>query len=111
MDKQEQQQLIKDTVAHAKNAWGVEDSKIASLILEKMRGHIEVAVDTKIKPLSEKLDHYIQDDNEWKQRAMPVLDAGTKALNFGTVGMGILKFFGVLGGAVAVIYAFFKWIK
>lgn len=122
MDKQEQQQLIKETVAHAKNAWGVEDSKIAGMILEKMKGHIETAVDTKIKPLSDKLDHYIVDDTTWKEtfvkdikkwqdQAMPVLEAGTKALNFGSVGMGILKFFGVLGGAVAVVYAFFKWIK
>lgn len=111
MNDQHIQQLIKETVAHAKNAWGIEDSKIAGMLLEKMGGHIEKVIDAKIKPLSDKLDHYIEDDNEWKKHAMPVLDAGTKALNFGTVGMGILKFFGVLGGAIGVIYAFFRWIK
>jgi len=102
------QQLIKETVAHAKNAWGSEDSKIASMVLEKMRGHIEHTIDDKIQPILVKLDKYIDDDNKWKNEAKPVLEMGRNVQGFGKVSLYILGFIASVMGAIYGIMEFVK---
>lgn len=117
MDKQELQQLIKDTAYSVANSTNKEHSNFIAELRESNR---KLANDFNL--FKEEVRNYIKDDNLWKENfvkenkkwqdeAMPVLDAGTKALNFGSVGMGILKLIGVLGGSAASVYAFFKWIK
>lgn len=128
MDKQELQQLIKALEPFLESKMKENSYMIAnttnkehSRFIGELRENNKTLV-KEFNDFKQEVRSYIKDDNlwketffkedkKWKEEAMPVLDAGTKALNFGSVGMGILKFFGVLGGAVAVIYAFFKWIK
>lgn len=99
---------MKETVAHAKNAWGSEDSKIAGIVLEKMGGHIEKAVDSRIQPLSDKLDNYIESDNEWKETAQPVIEMGKSVQGFGKVSLYILGFIASLSAGIYAITTLFK---
>lgn len=54
---------------------------------------------------------YIKEDNAWKDKALPVIEAGYKAFSFGSVTVGLLKFISLFGVVAGMVYAFFKWIK
>lgn len=108
MTDTEIQQVIKDTVSHAKNAFFSEDSRMAGHILEKMKGHIEDTIDDKLKPLSTKLDAYIKADNQWKVEAKPVIEMGRNVQGFGKVSLYILGFLASVSAGFYTLMAFLK---
>lgn len=118
MDDEKLQQYIKDTVAHAKNSLFHENSNLVDMIFHKMEDRIEKAVDKatekytngRLKALDSKIDDYIKEDLEWKVKALPVIESGTKVLNFGTVGVGLLKFITIFSVAFGFIWGFIKYI-
>lgn len=118
MNQEEISKLITETVSHAKNSLFNENSNLVDMIFHKMEDRIEKAVDKatekytngKLKALDAKIDIYIKEDLEWKSKALPVIDSGTKVLNFGTVGVGLLKFVTIFGVAFGFIWGFIKYI-
>ncbi|MCF7843896.1 hypothetical protein K9M47_03285 [Candidatus Gracilibacteria bacterium] len=106
---------FEDIIAKAVQSGKQETSGLVDMILHKMEEPIEKAINKhvngKIKNLDIKIDAYIVEDLKWKEKAIPVLDAGTKAMNFGTVGIVVLKAVSTIGVAIGMVYAFFKWIK
>ena len=115
MDKQEQQQLIKETVAHAKNAWGNEDSKLAGYILSKIEPTIKESIDRnvngKIIALSQRFDEYVKSDNEWKAQVTPQIEAVKRFQGFTIVGGSIVQGILSLSGIGAIIWGIFKFIN
>lgn len=105
------QETIRDTVGHAKNAWGSEDSKIAATILDKMKGHIETTIDNKLVPLNKKLDDYIVSDTEWKKEVTPQIQAVKTVQNFSTASGVIAKAILLIGGVIGMIYGAILWLK
>lgn len=108
MNNNDIQQIIKETVAHAKNSFFSEDSKLADHILQKMGGHIESTIDKKLKPLEDKLDNYIVSDNKWKEEAQPVIEMGKNVQGFGKVSLYILGF---VTSVSAGFYAFMELFR
>jgi hypothetical protein len=115
MDDQKLQQIIKETVAHAKDSLLNENSNLVTMLAHKMEGQIETSINKhvngKIKSLDLKIDAYIADDEEWKKEITPYIKLVQDAEMVGVVSVGFLKFIGLLGVALGMIYAFFRWIK
>jgi hypothetical protein len=108
MTDQHTQQLIKETVAHAKNAFFSENSQLASSILDKMEGRIIATIQRELKPLDSKLDSYIKEDNEWKVMAMPVIEMGKSVQGFGKVSLYMLGFIASVSAGFYALMEFFK---
>jgi phage-related protein len=80
-------------------------------IQETIKATIKETVNGKIDRMNTKLDEYIKDDNEWKQGVTPSIETMKKTQNFAEGLLFILKFVGILGGAVGVIWAAIKYLK
>lgn len=83
---------------------------------------IEKNVNGKIRRLDEKIDTYIREDNEYKERITKETDEWRKGADdklaivgsvqgFGRVAGYILGMIIVLGGSTAVIIKFLDWIR
>jgi len=66
----------------------------------QLKQGIETHVNGKIRGLSERFDSYVKEDNEWKERANPVIELGNNVRGFGVVFMYIL---GVVGAVFGII--------
>lgn len=108
-------QKIKESHSTGLESGGKEVSNLADTILHKIEPIVEKSIEKyvngKIKTFSTNFDAYVVKDLEWKEKALPVITAGNKALIFGSVSVGFLKFVAILGVACGFIYAFFKWIR
>lgn len=112
---EEQFKKIEDLIVKAVQSGKQETSGLVDLVIHKIEPAIEKAVEKyvngKIRNLDAKIDVYIKEDLEWKEKSLPVIESGTKVLNFGVVGMSILKLIIVLGSSVGVVWAFLKYLK
>jgi hypothetical protein len=110
---------MKETVAHAKVSFFKDDSNLAGHILDKMQGHIEKTIESKMKPLEEKLDDYIEKDTEdkkllaqtlatWKEDITPVIEMGKNVQGFGKVSLYVLGF---IASVTAGFYAIMELFK
>lgn len=111
---EDQFKKIEDLIVKAVQSGKQETSGLVEMVIHKIEPAIEKAVEKhvngKIRAIDTKIDIYIKEDLEWKSKALPVIDSGTKVLNFGTVGVGLLKFVTVFGVAFGFIWAFIKYI-
>lgn len=80
-------------------------------IQETIKATIKETVNGKIDRINIKLDEYIKDDNEWKAGVTPSIETMKKTQNFAEGLLFLLKFIGVLGAAVGIIYAAIKYLK
>jgi hypothetical protein len=119
MEQKDIQQVIKDTVLHAKNAFFSEDSRMADHILKKMEGHITKAIDDRLEVKLIPVFEYIKDDttrNKQKDEAdiafkkdiMPVIEMGKNVQGFGKVSLYILGFIASLSAGFYALMAFLK---
>jgi len=76
---------------------------------------IEKNVNGKIKRLDEKIDIYIERDNQWKDDVMPAIEGMKQVQGFTNVGAVILKGIILIGSATGLVYGLFvflgKWIR
>ena len=119
MSEEKIQQYIKDTVTHAKDSLLNENSNLVDMIVHKMEGHIEKAIDKhvngKIKALDTKLDNYIiadmqwkKEDEQWKEDVKPQIQLVKDTQGFGKVSLYFLGFVSALGGCIILIYNLLK---
>jgi len=72
-----------------------------------MEGHMED--DKRVAfELNTKIDEYIKSDNEWKQKAKPVIELGENVTWSSMAMLKILGALGTVGGIIAVIVSFTK---
>lgn len=122
MTKEEISQLIKETVAHARNSFDETDSNLVGSIMEKMDSAIEVSVKkhingtiSEIKEIAlqnkENIANYILADNLWKEKAEPILQMGKNLKGFGKV--SAIIFAGIMGlsAIVGAFYGMIQWIR
>ena len=87
-----------------------ETSDLVDMIMHKLEIKIEESINKnvngKIIKLTDKVDNYIISDNEWKERAEPVITMGTNVQGFGKVSLYILGFFASVAGAIFAIMHF-----
>jgi hypothetical protein len=119
MSEEKIQQYIKDTVTHAKDSLLNENSNLVDMIVHKMEGHIEKAIDKhvngKIRALDSKIDNYIaldlqwkKEDEQWKEDVKPQIQLVKDTQGFGRVTLGFLAFVTAIGGAILLVYNLFK---
>jgi len=77
---------------------------IKQTIENQLKLGIETHVNGKIRRLDEKLDTYIKEDNEWKERANPTIELGNNVRGFGIVFVYLLG----VAGAIFGLIKFFK---
>ena len=72
-------------------------------IREDIRAVIQEKVNGKIDKIDKKLDDYIKDSNEWRERAQPAIDMGTNLKGFGKVLGVIVGFMAAIGASWSLI--------
>ena len=76
--------------------------------LEHLTNHIEkvvkLTVNGKIDRMSDRIDNYIKEDNEWKKKAEPILEMGSNVRSFGKILVSLL----LLTGTIIGILKFWK---
>jgi len=119
MEQKDIQQLIKDTVSHAKDAFFNENSNVAHFILTKMEGHIkktvEDTIDDKLAPVYKYIESDMarneqkdKEDKVFKEDIAPVIQMGKNVRGFGSVSLYVLGFFASATGAFYGIMEFIK---
>lgn len=113
---------VKEYINHALASSRGLTSDLASDIIRKMKDEIAKSVDTtvngKIKAIDTKIDVYIREDNEYKQRteketekwrmqADSKLELVANIQGFSKVAFKVLGFIVATGGAVAVLLKWF----
>ncbi len=78
---------------------------------QSIEATIERVVNGKINRLSDKVDQYIKEDNEWKLNVGPSIEVMKKMQGFATTGGWILKSVMMIGGAVSVVWALIKFLS
>ena len=76
--------------------------------LEQIKNLIRETVNGKIDNLHNKIDAYIESDNEWKNKAEPVLQMGKNVQGFGKVSLYIVGFVASVAGAILVVINLLK---
>jgi len=76
--------------------------------LEQIKALIRETVNGKIDNLHNKLDSYIESDNDWKTKAEPVLQMGKNVQGFGKVSLYIVGFVASVAGAILVVINLLK---
>lgn len=108
----EQQQHFDDLIIKAVQSGKQETSGLVDTILHKIDSHIEESINRnvngKINLLTQKVDNYVKQDNEWKIKAEPVIQMGQQVQGFGKVSLYIVGFVASVGGAVLLIINMFK---
>lgn len=69
---------------------------------------IKITVNGKIDRINDKLDNYIKEDNDWKERIMPEIQAVANVRGFGKVAVGLLAVGGTIVGLVVGIIKIIK---
>ena len=90
------------------------DKQFAELkesIDQQLKSGIEVNVNGKIRSLSEKIDTYIKQDEEWKEGVTPSIEMMKHISNFSDTTIWILKTFLLVASACGAFYAFFRFIR
>lgn len=64
---------------------------------------IKITVNGKIDRLNNKLDLYIQEDNDWKDRAKPVIEMGNNARGASVAALWLAGLIIAIGGAWEII--------
>lgn len=80
-----------------------EFEQLKSALIETVR----LTVNGKIDKLNTKMDLYIQSDNEWKERAEPVIKMGNDAKGASRVFLWIMGAVIAVGGAWRVLHHIF----
>lgn len=80
---------------------------------EQLKQHvaetIKITVNGKIDKLNDKIDNYIKEDNEWKEKAEPVIEMGINARGASAAVLWIAGIVIAVGGAWLMIRnLFFK---
>lgn len=81
----------------------IEIEQFKDIIRESIQTTIQEKVNGKIDKLHVKLDTYIKEDTEWKNKAEPVIQMGQNVQGFGKVSLYILGFVASVFGAVVMI--------
>lgn len=76
--------------------------------LEQIKAVIRETVNGKIDKIDAKLDTYIKEDTEWKQKAEPVIKMGENVQGFGKVSLYIIGF---IASAIGVIIGIIKLME
>jgi len=56
-------------------------------------------------------EDYVKEDKEWKENVTPSIEMMKKMSNWSDGTIFLLKFIGAIGTAVALVWAFIKYIK
>jgi len=108
----EEHQHFEDLIVKAVQAGKQETSGLVDMILHKLENHIEVSINKnvngKLDKMNAKIDNYIFDDNEWKQKAEPVIMMGRNVQGFGKVSLYIVGFVAAVAGAFISLANLFK---
>ena len=78
---------------------------------ETVSNQIKLTVNGKIDKINDKMEVYIKEDNEWKAEIKPYIENMRQISNFSLVGSTILKTIITIGGAIAVLWGFIKYLK
>ena len=69
---------------------------------------VKITVNGKIDRMNSKLDTYIKEDNEWKERAEPVIKMGNNAKGASIVVLWLAGVIIAIGGAWQILRDIFK---
>ena len=92
--------------------------ELKKTIDDALRVGIQTHVNGKIQLLTMKIDEYIKDDleyrerqQEWRDAITPAIEKVEKISNFSQIGIILLKTLVIMGSATTAIYAFIKYLK
>jgi hypothetical protein len=91
-------EAVRETVNGKIDKQGQEMQKFLASFYEASKNQVDA-----MKKLDEKIDHYIEQDNKWKQDAQPVIELGQNVRGFGRVFLYILGFITAFAAAIAAI--------
>jgi hypothetical protein len=110
------EEKIKEFIFQAVQSGKQETSGLVDLIIHKMESKLDVGiqkgiethVNGKIKNIDRKIDDYIKSDNEWKSKYSPYLEGIVGVSVGGKILIKLVLGIAAVGGAILVIYHWFK---
>lgn len=82
--------------------------QLEKALKESLHETVKITINGKIDALNKKVDAYIVEDNAWKVRAEPAVNAFQNGTFLFKTGVSVAKFVGFLGGVLLTIYGVFE---